>query len=104
MAFDLDDEEPEYTRKKNGATKITADDMLKELGFKEKVIDKHSITYKKVLSTNEVIFLDFSLLDKKVYAYYKNGLVYLTEGINYKLLIAIGEKMKELNFYDSSND
>lgn len=76
----------------------TADDMLKELGFKEKVIDKHSITYKKVLSTNEVIFLDFSLLDKKVYVYYKNGLTYLTEGINHKLLIAIYKKMEELGW------
>lgn len=104
MAFDLDDEELEATRKLNGVIKTTADDLLKELGFKEKEIDNHSITYKKKLNSKEFIYLDFSLLDKKVYAYYKNGLVYLTEGINYKLLIAIGEKMKELNFYDSSND
>ena len=104
MAFDLDDEELEATRKLNGVIKITADDLLKELGFKEKEIDNHSITYKKKLNSKEFIYLDFSLLDKKVYSYYKNGLVYLTEGINYKLLIAICEKMKELNFNDTIND
>ena len=88
MAFDLDDEELEATRKLNGVGKEkTADEMFEELGYKKNFEDKYRANYEND-GFETIINFDKEYKDVRVY----------NNGFDMQELQAINKKVQELGW------